>query len=100
MCFQADGSPVSEVGGVGQTPWQFQWKSCSPSLMTQHLWSVNTGGKSLHVIKKILLLEVLAGPFDEMKVEVPGEYAGRNLSVSVLIPWLSDDMISDLRSQM
>lgn len=67
-----------------------------PSLMTQRLWSVNTGGKSLRVIKKILLLQVLAGTFDEMKAEVPGECAGKNLSASALFARVSHTPIGDL----
>lgn len=67
--------------------------------MTQHLRSWTPGGKSLHVIENILL-EVVAGTFNEIKAKVTGEYAGKEniLAHHFSFSWVLDTMIRDIRA--
>lgn len=47
--------------------------------------------------KKILLLEVLAGTFSEMKAEITGEYVSKENILTYLLSfsWVLDTMIRD-----
>lgn len=66
--------------------------------MIQHLRSWTPGGKSLHVIENILL-EVVAGTFNEMKAKVTEEYSGKNILEHWLsFSWVLDTMIGDIRA--